>query len=289
MLVNVSLKSRFYTSGPIFPGIHIVDLFLYDSSMFANVMIIEDGEKTCIIDSGNSKTIGTMKNYLYFNQISLENVVIIPTHHHFDHSGGIASLIDFLESKNSNVKIWTTEEMYPLVQNPGSYLDKAKKGFKDTVGELKQIPEKYFEIQEGDACIELGDEFKIRLLKTPGHCYDHVSPLIINSFEDRICFLGEAFGINLKSDLFPIPASSAPAFDSKLYRHSIKKILQNKPNLAIFSHFGGIQGEKNIQNTGENAIYMLESFQNTIQEIYSVSGKTHEVVQSIYEKYEDTI
>ena len=215
--------------------------------------------------------------------------LILITHHHFDHAGGIFPLIEFLKSKNSNIEIWTTEEMYTLIQNPASYIEKAKKGFKDVVGDLTEIPERFFSIQSSDSFLDLSDEFKIKMLRTPGHCNDHISPIIVNSFNDKICFLGEAFGINLKSDLFPIPASSAPAFNSTLYRNSIAKLLEMAPDIAIFSHFGGIQGKQNIKNTGENALFMLDSFQSFIRDSYCESGKTQDVVQCIYEKYEDTI
>lgn len=289
MLTNTALKSRFCASGPISLDVHLIDLFLYDSSLFTNILVIEDSDFTAIIDTGNSNTIGTIKNYLYFNQIALDRVIIIPTHSHFDHSGGLFPLIEYLKTKNSEVTVLTTSEMKSSLIKPENYVIEARKGFQNAVGEMKPIPEKLMQIVDPNEPIPLGNQWEIKLLPTPGHSDDHLSPLLTNAFGEKIVFLGEAFGINLKNDLYPIPASSAPHFHSAKYIESIKKILQTEPDLGIFSHFGGVQGKYNIQRTGKNAINMLIEFQEHIKQLYEQTPRTGEITRLVYEDYADTI
>jgi glyoxylase-like metal-dependent hydrolase (beta-lactamase superfamily II) len=286
---KVSTLERFCMSGPILEDFHIIDLFLYDSSLFANVILLEDSEYTVIVDTGTSKTIGSIINYLNFCNINLNNVLIIPTHHHFDHVGGINSLIEFLESKNSNIQILASPMLANLMKNPREYEKEAKKGFQDTVGHLSPIKPSYFrEVSEADI-IKLGDEWTVKILNTPGHCPDHVSPLFTRRDGEKVCFLGEAFGINLKNDLYPIPASSAPHFNSVDYIASIKKIIDYCPDLAIFSHYGGIKGAKTIETTGLNAIRTYRDFRKNILDIYRQKPKTKYITEKLFQKYAEGI
>ncbi|MHA1729036.1 MAG: hypothetical protein ACTSWY_09915 [Promethearchaeota archaeon] len=129
------------------------------------------------------------------------------------------------------------------------------------------------------------------MIGTPGHSDDHISPLFCNEQNYCICYFGEAFGINLRKDLHPIPASSAPDFNSEKYIRSINKLLNLQPkiNAAIFSHFGGINGIENVKRTGLNAILQYQRFKDSILKLYSKKPSIRYITDRIFKIYSDNL
>ncbi len=282
-------NNRFYTSGQLCKGLHLVDMYMYDSSLFANILILADTTFTLIIDTGTSKSVGSIINYLEFHNIPLDRVAILPTHHHFDHIGGMSKLIEYLESKASQYYILSTKKMHDWLLFPDEYFKSAKKGFNDAVGSLKGIPAEKIRNLNPDVPISLGSDWILEILETPGHCDDHISPLLTNSKHQRVCFLGEALGINLKNQFVPIPASSAPDFNSRDYLNSIHKIQETPIDLAIFSHIGGIARKENIAQTCENAIAGYEIFRDDVIYAFAKYEDTRKIVDYVFEKYQSFI
>ncbi|MHA1870629.1 MAG: MBL fold metallo-hydrolase [Promethearchaeota archaeon] len=292
MMSNITLNNRFCVSGPIFRDIHMIDLYLYDSSLFANVLVVQDSEYLLIIDSGTSKTANIIINYLNFYHINGGKIILLPTHYHFDHVGGINKLVHYFKEKGYDAQVYVTKEQKSrLIENDQNlrYFTNAKKVFKGMVGDLKPVNEAFLHIIDERAKVSLGNKFSLSIIKTPGHSPDHISPIITNKRGERICFFGEALGINLKNDYYPLPASSAPDFNSKDYINSIEKIIKTRPDIGIFSHFGGIHGKYNIIQTCRNSIEMLDSFQKHIKELYEKYHDTRKISEIIYNEYEDYI
>ncbi|MCP4761977.1 MAG: MBL fold metallo-hydrolase [archaeon] len=283
------LADRLYSSGPIFKNCHMIDLHMYDSSLFANSLIIEDSEYTTIVDTGTSNSIGSFINYIQFNEININNVIIIPTHHHFDHIGGIEPLIEYLLNRKSNVTVLSSKLIKNHLINPSNYRERATKVFKEMVGEINPIKEKYIQVISENEIIELGNEWSVQLINTPGHSDDHLSPFFKNQKNYSLCYLGEAFGINLKKDLKPIPASSAPGFKSEKYIESIKKILHFHPDMCIYTHFGGINGYNNIKSAGNNAIKSYFEFKSLIKKLYNQNSNTSFIAEKVFSKYANEI
>ncbi|OLS12701.1 MAG: hypothetical protein RBG13Loki_3676 [Promethearchaeota archaeon CR_4] len=87
----------------------------------------------------------------------------------------------------------------------------------------------------------------------------------------------------------PIPASSAPDFHSGKYLASIHKILDLRPDIAFFSHFGGIAGAENIQTTGKNAIKNYREFRKLVICLRDLGLSTREITERIANGYADQI
>ena len=117
LLNNILTQKRFISSGPVLKDFHMVDIYLYDSSLFSNCLIIEDQDYTVIVDTGTSDTVNHILNYIHFNDINIKNVLIIPSHYHFDHAGGLKPLIDTLEKMRSNVTVVSTLKMKNKLTN----------------------------------------------------------------------------------------------------------------------------------------------------------------------------
>ncbi len=286
---DFTIENRFYTSGKIAEGLHLVDLYMYESSLFANVMVVEDSNITLIIDTGTSESVGALLNYLDFHNIKLGNVLVLPTHHHFDHIGGLYQLIEYLEKKKSKVRVLSSDLMNRWLLHPYEYQKSAKKGFNDAVGELKPIDSAYIRNFEEKKRYNLGKDWDLEILRTPGHCDDHISPILHQKSGQKICFLGEALGINLQGAFSPIPASSAPDFNSEKYLSSIQKIKVRNFDLCIFSHVGGIARKENVEKAIQNAIAGYHTIKDDIIELYKKYKSTREVVEEIYALYKPLI
>src|SRR6056297_1975882 len=180
------VEDRFYQSGKICKGLHLVDLYMYDSSLFGNVMIVEDEDFTLIIDAGTSDSAGSIVNYLEFHDINLKITVVLPTHHHFDHIGGLPRLMDFLSKKSAKTFVLAPEKMHSLLLSPESYAKSAKKGFDGVVGDLSPLDSKFVRNLLPNNHYKLGDGWTMEVIETPGHCDDHVSPVLTNSKDQRI-------------------------------------------------------------------------------------------------------
>lgn len=270
----------------------MVDIYLYDSSLFSNCLIIEDQDYTVIVDTGTSDTVNHILNYIHFNDINIKNVLIIPSHYHFDHAGGLKPLIDTLEKMRSNVTVVSTLKMKNKLTNTKEYEKAAQKGFQEaTVGHMEPISDKYFQLINEGETINLGTKWDVKIIETPGHSDDHISILFRNSSNYSICYFGEALGINLKKGFYPIPASSAPDFNSVKYIESINKLIDYRPKIdaGIFSHFGGICGYNNIQKTANNAIEQYKRFRNSVLKLYNENSSTRYITERILKKYSDNL
>ncbi|MHA1733589.1 MAG: MBL fold metallo-hydrolase [Promethearchaeota archaeon] len=283
---------RVSSTGPVQDHLHLVDLFLYDSSMFANVGIVEARDWTILVDVGTSDSIGAILNYLHFHHIPTRRVLVVPTHHHFDHVGGLGSLVGVLEGGGSEVRVLATPLLEERLADQSAHASAARETFGDIVGRVEPVPESAIEVVPPEHALELagkdGETWTLELVPTPGHCADHVSPFVTMG-DSKVCFFGEALGINLQKDLTPLPASSAPEFDSREYLASIRRVLWREPDVGFFSHFGGIRGSHNVRVAAHNAERMLRSFRRTVTCLYDREGRTRDVIARVVESYSEYV
>jgi glyoxylase-like metal-dependent hydrolase (beta-lactamase superfamily II) len=288
-------RPRFYRSGEIGEGVHVVDLYMHDSSNFANVLIIEgqsSSDITTIVDFGTYKSAESIINYIDFHNIKLEKVLLIPSHYHWDHLGGLPRLIEFLEEKNSNYFILATKKIQEFLLEPDyKYMQSAKDLFNGMVDQFKPVKyQNLRDIQYFPHTYSLGTMWDLEVHKTPGHTDDHICPLFINRKSgERICFLGEALGINIRNSFVPIPATSAPDFNSEKYLHSISNLSKMRIDMGIFAHVGGIANKDKIQEVIVNAKSGYDIFRKDIRTLYKAKKGTREIVDTMYDKYKKSL
>lgn len=281
---------RLIHSGEQDEGLHLVDLNLYDSSLFANVCILQAKGTVVIFDAGTSNTTGQIINYMKFHDIDADTIVVVPSHHHFDHSGGLASLLDHFKRAGKEAFVLTTETMSPLLQDLHSRVKPAERQFSRMIGEVKDVSRYDIRELKPFAKYRLDDEYKLKLVETPGHCDDHVSPVVYKNDEPYLCFFGEALGINLRKHLSPLPPSTAPCFRSGDYLQSVEAIKNLNVEIGIFSHVGGIRGRGMITALCDTTVEKYEEVREFIKNTYEANPvSTSELVTTMRDKYNEYI
>ena len=103
-------------TGKINDYIHLLDLQEFGMPRVLACFIARFDEATVIMDCGSSLEVKRISRYLKRNDIPLSSVkYLIPTHHHFDHAGGLWALKDEIKKHNPDVKILTNKKTKTLL------------------------------------------------------------------------------------------------------------------------------------------------------------------------------
>jgi glyoxylase-like metal-dependent hydrolase (beta-lactamase superfamily II) len=281
---------RIIHSGEHLDHVHLIDLNLYDSSLFANVCLLDAGGDRVLFDAGTSATTGQIVTYLRYHALDSGRYFIVPSHHHFDHAGGIASLIHHFKKNGIPAMVVTTAKMAEYLADLPSRVEGARRQFQQMVGNIEPVSREDMVVLGDDVKFSLADGSTIELLPTPGHSPDHVSPVVRDGNRTRLCFFGEAMGINLRHHLSPIPSSTAPCYDSKEYKASIGKIKALNAEAGIFGHVGGVTGAENVASLCDLALEKLDEVTDFITRLHAGGiTSTAEMVTRLKDSYRDYI
>jgi len=236
------------------------------------------------MDTGTSFDISSILEFMKSNGISLRSVkYLVPTHHHFDHFGGGWKLWETIKRINSEVKVLTTEKTKKQLQSPKNHIKNAKRTFGEFVGTINPLPDDAFEIVDPDESIKiqgLDRTNQFQLISTPGHSPDHVCPTLFKNNKVSFMYIGEAAGSLLHSTkLVTLSTSMPPDYKYKDYMTSLEKIIELKPSIVGYCHFGGVKGEKKVLLALEDNIEYSDFFRNYVQRKYEERGETRYIVE----------
>ncbi|MFW9818651.1 MAG: MBL fold metallo-hydrolase [Candidatus Thorarchaeota archaeon] len=284
-------------SGKVNEYLHHIDAKAYGSKRILSVFLGEFDNASVLLDCGSSLNVKNLLRYLKRNNISLSSFkYLIPSHHHFDHNGGMWKIYEELKKFNPDVKILTNNLTKNLLNDYKNHLNRGKSTYGNYVGEMKPIEESAFKIIEPsmnfnpdlneldviDKFIVNGKDIKLSILKTPGHTPDHQTPLFIDQNSVDFIFLGEAAGtLYHDTQLLTMPTSMPIYYNHEDYMKSIKNIRQLKPLMAGYGHFGIVNGKLNVQNILSEHEAFMEKFKSLIIKYYSERPKTKYVLDKI--------
>ncbi|MFX0070517.1 MAG: MBL fold metallo-hydrolase [Candidatus Hermodarchaeota archaeon] len=276
-----------------------IDLKEFGTRKILSSYIAEFDDCTIFLDCGTSLEINKLLNFAKEHNISLNNAkYLIPTHHHFDHAGGMWKLYEIVKKYNSKIKILTNEATRVLLNKYESHLNRAKRTFGQFIGEMKPIEDQAFNIIEpmhfsdgNIKNIEIIDEFKkngseiqLAVLKTPGHTHDHQCPVFIKDGKIDFIYFGESVGtIYHSSKLITLPTSMPVYFNFMDYMKSLSNLIKIKPksNYAGFGHFGVIKGNENINKILLEHKEFMELFRQEMINAYNEDPQTKHVVEKL--------
>ncbi|MFX0102212.1 MAG: MBL fold metallo-hydrolase [Candidatus Hodarchaeota archaeon] len=284
-------------SEEILDGIHVVDFNEWGFPCLASgAIVINSRSKIAfLIDTGSSKSIDYVLKAIKSHDIELGNVIgMVPTHYHFDHAGGSASLLAKIQEYNPDFKIITRKETKEWLQHPEEHMKGAATTYGDSVGKMPFITDEEFVIIEPDKPFTLDSlfgkdfnfQYEMNLLSTPGHTPDH-SSLLLSMENKKYLFSGEAAGTLFHKDkLISLPTSMPSNYSHSHFMASLDKIIPLNLDAMGFGHFGAIMGKKDITEYLNEHKKLIEWFRNEVKHLYEESNSTRHVVNEIFHVWE---
>ncbi|MHA1682252.1 MAG: MBL fold metallo-hydrolase [Promethearchaeota archaeon] len=271
-------------SGEITGQVYHVDLHQYGMSRLCSVFILETPECVLLMDTGTSDDIRAITRFLKKKDIPLGKVkYLVPSHFHFDHFGGGWKLWNKIKKYNPGVKVLTTKETMEQLQDTKLHMFRAHRTFGDFVGRMEPLPVDAYEIVKTDTDVTipgLDSKQGFRLLHTPGHTPDHVSPVFIENGNTKFCFTGEAAGTLFHSQkLVTFGTSMPPDFSYKNYMESLQKIIDLEPENAGYCHFGAVVGKENVMEALHENQEFSTFFRDFVMENFTKTGSVRAVVE----------
>ncbi len=205
-------------------------------------LIVEDG--VTLIDSGLPKRgetiLGALKQ-MDKEATDLKHIAV--THHHVDHTGNLAALVEA-----SGAKVYVHPLDAPIVRgekpvpgpNPKSILGKVVEPLISRLSAYRLQPARVdHEVQDGE---ELPMAEGMKALHTPGHTAGHLAYLVKG--HGNILFAGDAAG-NLFGRLGP-PLGMYTE-DMAQAKESIRKLAGLEFEVACFGHGRVLKGDANLR------------------------------------------
>ncbi len=233
-----------------------------------NIGFVERDREVYLIDSGNDKESGRKINKI-LKEMGWRLKGIINTHSNADHIGGN----DYLQ-RNLDCEIWSPEIETVFVEFPEMESAFLWGGFP-----IKDLNSKFFQAKPSKVTDIIKEENYInrdlKAIKLPGHFFN------MTGIEtgDRVVFLADClFGDNILSK-YKIPF----IYDVAEYKETIRKVMKMDADYFVPSH-----GEivKDITETAELNLSLVEGLENTIMEILQDKMNYDLILKNIADKYE---
>lgn len=272
-------------AGEFIENIHLIDLNQYGMNKVCSSFLLHWDDSTVILDVGTSDDERKILSYMKKHNIPRETVkYLVPSHHHFDHAGGMWRILRKLEKWNPSIKILTTDLTKTQLQHPEKHLIAAASTYTDWVGKMEPIADRYFQVVEPDTKILLDEEEKLELMlfSSPGHTFDHVCSTIYKDGNPYFSYFGEAAGTLFnQTDLKTLPTSMPTEFNYEKYMRSVERIRKLGVRNAGFCHFGAITTPKDVNVILDDQIAFLPIFRYFVKTKYEEFQSTKPVVEAV--------
>jgi glyoxylase-like metal-dependent hydrolase (beta-lactamase superfamily II) len=214
------------------------NLFLIDleTGGFKNLIAsyVLKGEKTLIVESGPTSSVGNLLSGLKELDVKTENVAFVAISHvHLDHGGGAGTLLRSLP----NAKVIVHSKGAAHIKDPSKLWSSSKEvlGYvAEMFGVPEPVPGERIVVASEGTTYDLGKNLKVIAAETPGHASHNLS---FYEALNRGIFPGDAAGAFLGEfdAVFPI---TPPPFRPDTALISIDKLLSFNPEVLYYSHFG---------------------------------------------------
>ncbi|MGC8662815.1 MAG: MBL fold metallo-hydrolase [Thermoplasmata archaeon] len=216
------------------------------------------GKHVAILDPAGSDSADIILKLLDDFKIEKDSVrYIFVSHRHNDHSAGASILV----KKLSKAVIYGHPITIENLKNPEKINDATRKMYgylAEPIDPVKDM-EKLVEIKDNNL-FDLGNGISVRALYMPGHTSDH---LMFQETLNDFIFTGDGAGLFSGKYMTALPNSFPPSFKYNEYKKSLTNLIEMKPKMLGFSHFGSIKGN-DVNKVLIDSLNILEEWKEII-------------------------
>jgi len=192
--------------------------------------VLVDGNEAVLVDTGPRGSLRFIDMGLRSLGFSLEQVrLIVLTHYHADHSGGVAKLVEATDARVAAHQI-EAQNMNKEGPLPSPFRDPflaklTRPLLRSLSSELIRVD---YPVEDGD---RLQMEREVRVIHTPGHT---PGSICLYMPVEKVLIVGDALQYRFRRLSLP---ASAVTQDHQQARESLKKLLDLDFDVICFSHF----------------------------------------------------
>ncbi|MEL7021619.1 MAG: MBL fold metallo-hydrolase [Bacteroidota bacterium] len=241
--------------------IHTLDLsFLGDPKSIA-AFLVETTEGPVLFETGPYSTFSHLKSgveKLGYQLADIRHVFI--THIHLDHAGAAWALAA------QGATIYVHPRGAKHLAQPERLMSSATRIYGDQMdrlwGDMRPIPDTQIQVVEHEEKMKIGG-VKIRAWHTPGHASHHIAWQVNNVH----LIAGDVAGVKIDNGIV-VPPCPPPDIDLEAWEQSIQLILSRRYHSLFLTHFGEINGTRQIKAHLVELRSRLRSWANWIKPYY---------------------
>lgn len=227
---------------PLGPGLFRIDTAFQRDDFDAAYLVVDDG-RAAFIDTGTNHAVPRLLGALAHLGLAPDAVDwVIPTHVHLDHAGGVGLLMQSLPSARLLAHPRGLRHLVdPRALWAGALAVYGEEEMQRSYGQLQAVPAERAEESHDGQRVRVGGR-ELLLIDTPGHARHH------HCLFDAVSgcwFTGDTFGLSYREfDVegrpWVFPTSTPVQFEPEALKQSMQRMLDQKPQGMLLTHFGRI-------------------------------------------------
>ncbi|WP_157269961.1 MBL fold metallo-hydrolase [Azohydromonas aeria] len=224
-------------------GVYAIDTAFQRDHFDAAWLLVEDG-RAAFIDTGTNHAVPRLLGALEALGIAREAVeMVIPTHVHLDHAGGVGRLMQELPAAT----LWAHPRgarhlIDPRALYQGALAVYGEEEMQRSYGRLVPVDAARVRTTEEGMVLDLAGR-KLRVLDTPGHARHHHC---LWDETSRGVFTGDTFGLSYREfdvdgRAWIFPTSTPVQFEPGPLGESVRRIAALNPEKLYLTHFGCVR------------------------------------------------
>lgn len=227
---------------PLGHGVHAIDTGFHRPVFDAAYLVVDDG-RAAFIDTGTNFAVPRLLGALEALGLARDAVdLVIPTHVHLDHAGGVGTLMQALPAARLLVHPRGARHLIdPSALYQGALAVYGQEEMDRSYGRLIGVDASRVDVSSDGQQVSLGRR-RLLLADTPGHARHHHC---VWDELSRGWFTGDTFGLSYRefdTALGPwlMPTTTPVQFEPEALVASVHKLLARQPACMYLTHYGRV-------------------------------------------------